>query len=477
MSPLSRPLPTPIGSQSNRSMVESCQSWSPLESQVHYTLLFPELCTREASGRQAIHLERERVLREVSLMHDWFLTQQKLLWSGQQQLQQLEACRRDHLVEAEKSLRKLFCEEDESVWQAAHTNNAPEHHAVACAAMEPRLFALEATGRTANMLEEECGRQALTMYGSWHLAQSRLHLTAIHQLAMLEDAGRDNLIQAEDAAWNLLLQDAIEMPPTPQLTFSSASSIGDDFSSLMLMEEMQEPWALCEFLATSQMEESHTPLSSSPSGDWSLTPAQSLVSRQQRARMLIVHHEQNDWARLVWLRDVELSWCLNDALLQLQLMHKHLVEEIETEEEEAWSAFTELFETELLDCLKSVAKRRCGLKLCAVWENEHWTPMHGWAQSSALRRPPFSDATSERELESAMARENLRWSSEGWELDVSSSVESDGWQYALTFNTPFRPSPRPWSLVRRRKWVRACELLPASKPADATCKPSMPSTC
>eukprot|EP00668_Euglena_longa_P009792 GGOE01011840.1.p1 GENE.GGOE01011840.1~~GGOE01011840.1.p1 ORF type:complete len:131 (-),score=17.61 GGOE01011840.1:284-676(-) len=99
--------------------------------------------------------------------------------------------------------------------------------------------------------------------------------------------------------------------------------------------------------------------------------------------------------------------------------------------------------------------------------------MTGWGKV-LLGRPPFSDVTGKVALDlsvfdSVIAWENLYWSSEGWELDTSSS-DLDGWQYAFTFDTPFCPAPWFGALVRRRKWVRACEPVLAIKTADFTCK-------
>eukprot|EP00668_Euglena_longa_P009787 GGOE01011831.1.p1 GENE.GGOE01011831.1~~GGOE01011831.1.p1 ORF type:complete len:463 (-),score=66.66 GGOE01011831.1:2003-3364(-) len=326
--------------------------------------------------------------------------------------------------------------------------------------LEPHTLACEAMGRTSISLEEQCGRQTLTMYYDWHRMQNKLRMAATHQLTVLEGASRSCITQDERASWGLLMQDYVQTPQ-PCVTSSLASSVGEDTSSSLATEELPDPWAVRGHLCSPPLDGFNTPRSFSKSCDWSHTPVESLVSRQQRAHRLLIQHEGNEWARLVWLSDVELSRCVYNAFLHIQLSCGHLAEDVEAEENVAWNTLRELFETELLDCLKCMARRRCSRK------NERWTPMTGW-DKTLLGRPPFSDVTGKVELDlsvfdSAIAQESLCWSSEGWELDMSSSADLDGWQYALTFHTPFSPHPCFWALVRRRKWVRACE--PACEPS------------
>eukprot|EP00668_Euglena_longa_P009812 GGOE01011880.1.p1 GENE.GGOE01011880.1~~GGOE01011880.1.p1 ORF type:complete len:550 (-),score=153.91 GGOE01011880.1:2733-4193(-) len=466
-----------MGTQSSRSAAESWQDPSTLECQVLLTLLISELHAAEAIGRQAVSVERDVALREVSLMRDWCLSQRQLLVSGVQQLERLEACQRDHLVGAESNLRRIFHEEKaESSRQAAVVNGLRPtvvlgNAVVLSAALEQQTLACEAMGRTAVVLEEECGRQALAMYGDWHRAQSKLHLAAIHRLLMLEGAERRNLVRAEEALRGLLQQDDAETPGTPQLMSSLASSVGDDFSSAV-MEDLQESCGLHEDVCTTSiMDESpNLPTSSKPC-EGGNPVIRALVNRQQRAFQLLEQQESNDWSHLVWLSDVALTECVYHLLLQIQLSCGRLTEHVESAETDEWCNLKERFETELLECLKCIAQRRCSLKMCGVWENERWTPMAGWSKT-LLGRPSFSDVTGKVALDlsvfdSRIAHESMCWLSEGWELDMSSSVDPDGWQYALAFNTPFHPAPWFGALVRRRKWVRACEPLPATKPADA----------
>eukprot|EP00668_Euglena_longa_P008531 GGOE01010282.1.p1 GENE.GGOE01010282.1~~GGOE01010282.1.p1 ORF type:complete len:649 (-),score=142.49 GGOE01010282.1:625-2571(-) len=389
-----KPPPSPLTRQSSYTMMEGCQS---LECQVLHTLLVSELDTAEGTKRQAISLEHEGALCELQMMHDCFLAQHRLLLGGLRDLQQLEACERGRLVQAEKIYRSVLSEEkDESPPQAAVTIQPPcpsvEHEALS-ATLEPHALSCEAMGRTAIALEEECSRRALTMYDNWHQAQSRLHLAALVQMAMLEGAERDHIVQAEGVSWSNLLLDDLEPPQTFQVMSSVASSVGEDFS-FQSEASMEDLWA----------------------------------------------------------------------------MWQHSAVQIEAEETQTRDALGELFCVTLLECLRCVARRRCSRKLCEMWENERWTPVAGWGKA-LLGRPPFSDSTGKMALnlsvfDSLIAWDDLCWSSDGWELDISSSVDPNGWQYALTFHTPFLPSPRLWALVRRRKWVRACEPLPAAKPAD-----------
>eukprot|EP00668_Euglena_longa_P006888 GGOE01008227.1.p1 GENE.GGOE01008227.1~~GGOE01008227.1.p1 ORF type:complete len:1045 (-),score=217.93 GGOE01008227.1:1547-4225(-) len=430
--------------------------------------LLSQFLASEETIRSSISLEQDARVRQVEMFHDWCKSHLRLSTTSLLQLQDLEERARSKLRSMEHSgrvaLKNERAESCNLTLTYAITPRVLESSSdqVLNTALESHILACEVMGRTAVVLDEECGRQALKMFDDWHQSQSKLRLAATHQLLMLEGAERSRIIQAEDTSWSLFVQDEMEIYRTPQLMSSLASSVGEDISSTLLMEELQEHWALREHLHNSSMDGPHTPLSSSKS-DWGQLAVQSLVSRQRRALRLLVQQESNDWARLIWFSDVELTRCGYNALLQTQLSHGRLAEKIEDEEADSRNALKELFETELLGCLQSMARRRCEVKVCEVWENERWIPMTGWSKG-LLERPHYSDSTGKvaldlSDFDSIITQQSLCWSSQGWELDISSSVDSDGWQYALAFNTPFHPAPWLGALVRRRKWVRACEPL------------------
>eukprot|EP00668_Euglena_longa_P021215 GGOE01026398.1.p2 GENE.GGOE01026398.1~~GGOE01026398.1.p2 ORF type:complete len:256 (-),score=35.01 GGOE01026398.1:1516-2190(-) len=194
------------------------------------------------------------------------------------------------------------------------------------------------------------------------------------------------------------------------------------------MEEFPDPWVMHERLRTMSIDGPYTPLSSK-SCNWGHSAIQSLVSRQQRAFKLLVQHEGSDWARLIWRSDIELTRFAYNTMLQLQLTCGHLAEDIEAEEKAERNALKQLFETEQLECLRSVAKRRCSLKVCGMWENE-WSAITSWSKAR-LERSPFTDSTGKMALDlsvfdSLIAQENLCWSSEAREMATSSSVDVDG---------------------------------------------------
>eukprot|EP00668_Euglena_longa_P037915 GGOE01048828.1.p1 GENE.GGOE01048828.1~~GGOE01048828.1.p1 ORF type:complete len:706 (-),score=216.35 GGOE01048828.1:1888-3969(-) len=443
--------------------------------QVLHALLVSELHTTESIARQAIELEYAGALRAVQMLQDWFLAQQQLLLGGLEELQELEASRRDHLEEAEKQGRSFLSEETggspQPVLHSVQSVHSPVGFQALSAALVPRALACEAMGRTAVALEEECGREALTMCSEWLQTQTKLHVAAIAQLTTQEGAERSLIIQVGEVYWGRLREANLETPQTPQTTSSAASSVGEDLTSRD-NDSIEELSVLCEHSVSTpdwptDGPRSHLSVSKPCLGP---TAMQLLVNRQQHAWRLLVQQESSDFGHLLWLREVEITQCLHNDLLLTQLSHGRLAVKVEAAEAEARDALRELFEAELLECLRAVASRRGGRKVLEMWENERWTPMSGWSRR-LLQRPHFSDVTGKVALDlsvfdSLIAWENLSWCSEGWELDLSSSVDPDGWQYAFSFLTPFLPSPWIGAHVRRRKWVRTCEPLPVAKPAD-----------
>eukprot|EP00667_Euglena_gracilis_P004168 EG_transcript_4182 len=420
MSPASKLAPTPLRSLcSPHSEADSHLDPGSLEGQVLHTLLISELLAAETIGRQALSLEQDTARQEAVLARDWTIAQHRLLLRGAAQLCCLEAAERQHLVEAEQNFHEVFG--NDSAWRLLLAVPAPN----------PAYHA-------------ECGRRGQATDGVWYRAEPR----------PLAAPGQQFVRPTLDAVESL----------TPPLLSSSGSSVGDDFSSPLWMEEFSGVWT--PLLAST--EGCHTPSSVSDASD--SAPWQSLLRRHSRARQLLVQQEVADRDRLGWLRDAEHTRCVYSALLCTQFSHGRLAEAIEAEEAATRDALRELFEAELFVRLKNMAEQRSGQKSFEIWENERWVPFVGWC-GLFLGRAPFSDAAGHQALDPAtadaiIAREGRGWTSEGWEVDLSSSDDAEGWRYALAFRAPFYfRTAGLGTLVRRRKWVRTCELcLPAPQP-------------
>eukprot|EP00667_Euglena_gracilis_P015346 EG_transcript_15961 len=100
-------------------------------------------------------------------------------------------------------------------------------------ALAAPLAASEAMGRAAVRLEEECGRQALALYGTWYRARHQLHTAAVSQLTELEDMGRQQVADAEMSSWIALMAEQMERT---LYMGSEESSVGEGFTYSCLLE-------------------------------------------------------------------------------------------------------------------------------------------------------------------------------------------------------------------------------------------------
>ena len=99
------------------------------------------------------------------------------------------------------------------------------------------------------------------------------------------------------------------------------------------------------------------------------------------------------------------------------------------------------------------------MKFC-IFENERWWMIVGWAKNLVLNEAPlWSDVSMKRYVDKStvlLPNDNYDWDG-NWNIDLSTSSDNQGWEYASDFKSVFGPSSFG-KYVRRRKWIRIAKL-------------------
>ncbi|CAG0888008.1 unnamed protein product [Cyprideis torosa] len=97
------------------------------------------------------------------------------------------------------------------------------------------------------------------------------------------------------------------------------------------------------------------------------------------------------------------------------------------------------------------------------YENQRWNPVGGFCtRFLPTDRPGWSDATgTQKRSKTSMRPPSSRWQwVTDWRIDYETEggVDDNGWQYAIDFPASYHPRKQFTDYVRRRKWVRRCQL-------------------
>ena len=95
-----------------------------------------------------------------------------------------------------------------------------------------------------------------------------------------------------------------------------------------------------------------------------------------------------------------------------------------------------------------------------VYENERWWIMVGWSKNLVMEEVPlWGDLyNSPLQLGDVVLPDNYKWSGE-WSVFKDFSTDSEGWTYAVDFESPFDKQEASGLYVRRRRWVRSALLM------------------